>query len=83
MRTRRRKKSPKDKFSVTAALTNFDLPKAGAAVTLKIYRRGKKLGELEIGRGSISWFGAYWQNAEPMNSGKFAAMMDRETYDSE
>jgi hypothetical protein len=83
MRGRRRKKVSKDKFGVTASLTNFELPKAGAAITLKIYRRGKKLGELEVGRGSISWFGAYRQSAQPMNWGRFAAMMDRETYDRE
>ncbi len=41
------------RFQVHAELSNFQLAKAKSALRLQIYSRGKKVGELQVGRGSL------------------------------
>jgi len=43
--------------SVSAFLAVEELAEAGSALTLEVYEREGKLGELKIGRGSLFWTG--------------------------
>lgn len=68
------------RFVVRAELDNFELAKARSALKLQIYSRGEKVGELQVGRGSIYWWGAYRQNEKRINWGRFAEMMNHLAY---
>jgi hypothetical protein len=54
----------------------FDSPQGEDALTLQIYRKDLKLGELQIGRGSVFWVGARRQSGKRIHLGRFAEMMD-------
>ena len=77
---KRRMKSLARKFEVKAALTNASLTKAKSALTLEIYRKQEKLGELQIGRGSLYWWGAHRQKAQRINWESFAEKMNHLAY---
>ena len=51
------KKRP-SKHQVTAALQNWELAKRESAVTFEVRRKGRMLGTLTVGRGSIAWTAA-------------------------
>jgi hypothetical protein len=82
--TKRRAKSSSSssvrKFKVQAELRSFVLAKAKSALELKIYSRGEKLGELQIGRGSLYWFGGNRQKAKRINWGDLAKKLDELAY---
>lgn len=70
------------KHEVRAALSNFTLAKAKSALTLQIYASGEKVGELQIGRGSLYWWGRRKQIQKRVSWGRFTKMMDDLAYDS-
>jgi len=72
-------KSPR-KHEVKADLSNFELAKARSSLNLKIFADGEKIGELEIGRGSLYWYGRRKQKSKRINWSKFSQMMDRLAY---
>jgi hypothetical protein len=53
-----------------------------SALKLEIYSRREKLGQLEIGRGSLYWTGAHRQIEKRLNWGKVAQMLDDLAYGS-
>jgi hypothetical protein len=65
---------------VKADLANFDLAKAGSSLNLQIYAAGEKIGELEVGRGSLFWYGRNRHKSKRINWTRFAEMMDRLAY---
>lgn len=65
---------------VSALLTVSELSKAGRALTLEVFGAGGKLGELEIGRGSLFWTGKNRHSAKRLRWPDFAAMMDELAY---
>lgn len=67
-------------YEVKAEISNATLAKAKSALTLQIYRRHVKLGEIQIGRGSLFWAGARRQSAKRIDWGRFAEMMDSLAY---
>jgi hypothetical protein len=69
-------------YEVKAEIHNATLAKAKSALTLQIYRKDLKLGELQIGRGSLFWAGARRQSAKRIHWGRFAEMMDRLAYEN-
>jgi hypothetical protein len=75
-----KKKAAKRKHEVFAQLTNVELVKAKSSLTLEVYASKEKLGEIEIGRGSIYWRGANRQASKRINWTKFAEMMDELAY---
>jgi hypothetical protein len=75
----KRKVSAK-RYKVRAELDNFQLAKAKSALRLIIASRGEKVGELQIGQGSLYWSGAHRQKEKRIGWGKFAAMMDHLAY---
>jgi hypothetical protein len=68
------------KFQVRAKLSNFQLAKARSALRLEIYARGIKVGELQVGRGSLYWSGHNRKHAKRVAWGRFAEMMDHLAY---
>jgi hypothetical protein len=68
------------KFEVRAKLSNFHLAKAKSALRLEIYARDIKVGELQVGRGSLYWSGHNRKSAKRVAWGRFAEMMDHLAY---
>lgn len=65
---------------VTGTLENIDLTKASTALTLKLEHKSGKLGELEIGRGSVTWYGRNRRNGVSWTWTEFAAFMEKHGY---
>lgn len=70
------------KYTVHAELSNFRLARARSALTLQVYARGQKVGQLDVGRGSLYWSGAHRQRSKRIPWGRFAEMMDVLAYGS-
>jgi len=70
------------KHSVTASLRNFGLPKAKSAINLVISARAYKLGELEIGRGGLYWWGHKRHKSKRISWSRFSEMMNEKAYGS-
>ena len=79
-KAKRRAKAADRKFEVKAEVANFTLAKAKSALKLAIYDRDEKLGQLEIGRGSLYWTGARRQIEKRLNWGRVAQMLDELAY---
>jgi hypothetical protein len=80
----KRKRKPKElTHLVTGDLRLVELTRAGSALTLEIVnlKTNKKLGTIEIGQGSFTWWGFKRQKARPWNWTRFAKIMNREAYD--
>ena len=56
------------------------MAKARSSLNLQIYADREKIGELEIGRGSLYWYGRHKQKSKRIDWSKFAQMMDRLAY---
>ena len=65
---------------VRAQLSVHELSKAGTSLYLEIMARGEKIGELEIGRGSLYWKGGKRQIRKRLPWPRFAELMDRLAY---
>lgn len=76
---KRRAKRPR-RHEVRASLDNFELAKARSSLQLQIYAVGDKIGELEIGRGSLYWTGRSKKRSKRLDWSKFADMMDELAY---
>ena len=79
-KTKRKAPSSERKYEVKAEIENFTLVKAKSALKLEIYSRKEKLGELQVGRGSLYWWGAHRQKEKRVSWGRFAQMMDELAY---
>jgi len=74
------KKKVARKHEVRAELLNVELVKAKSSLRLEIFASKEKLGELEVGRGAIYWFGANRQKSKRIDWTRFAEMMDELAY---
>jgi hypothetical protein len=74
------KKKVTRKHEVRAELSNVELVKAKSSRRLEIFASKEKLGELDIGRGAIYWFGANRQKSKRIDWTRFAEMMDELAY---
>jgi hypothetical protein len=77
---KRRRVSLERKYEVRAELANFALAKAKSALKLQIYQREEKLGELQIGRGSVYWWGSHRQMAKRLSWGRLAQQLNELAY---
>ena len=68
------------KHVVKAELANFELVKAGSSLRLEIFSNDEKIGELEVGRGSLYWYGRKRKKRERVDWSRFAEMMDELAY---
>lgn len=75
-----KKKKVERKHEVRAELLNVELVKAKSSLRLEIFASKEKLGELEVGRGAIYWFGANRQKSKRIDWTRFAEMMDELAY---
>ena len=65
---------------VRAQLAVHELSKAGTSLHVEISARGEKIGELEIGRGSLYWKGGKRQIRKRLRWPQFAELMDKLAY---
>lgn len=65
---------------VKAQLANFELVKAGSSLRLQIFSNEEKIGQLEVGRGSLYWNGRNRKSRERVDWSRFAEMMDKLAY---
>jgi len=68
------------KHQVKAKLANFELAKARSSLNLEIYLNEEKIGELEIGRGSLFWYGRNRHKSKRLRWARFVKMMDELAY---
>jgi len=66
--------------TVRAALHVPGLSRAGSSLTLLIYAHDGKIGEIELGRGSLFWRGGKRQKRKRIGWSRFAEMMDDLAY---
>ena len=74
------KKASKRRHTVRASLSVIELTRAGSSLNLQLYADQRKLGELEIGRGSVYWTGAKRQKSKRIPWSRFAEIMDQLAY---
>ena len=67
---------------VRAALSNVSLVRARSSLDLTLYARNEKIGQLEIGRGSLYWSGKRRHRSKRISWTRFAEMMDSLAYGS-
>jgi hypothetical protein len=79
MATAKKRPAPK-KHTVRAHLAIRELTRAGSSLNLQLYSRGAKIGELEIGQGSLYWYGRNRQKRKRIRWSRFAEMMDALAY---
>ena len=79
-RSKHRRQKAVDVHTVKAALHVPGLSKAGSSLTLHIYARKEKIGEIELGRGSLFWRGGKRQIRKRIGWSRFAEMMDDLAY---
>ena len=68
------------KHEVKASLRNVELVKAKSSLRLAVFAEGKKIGELQIGRGSLFWWGHKRKLSKRISWSRFAEMMDQLAY---
>lgn len=81
-RSRRSTTKPRSvrKHEVKAKLANFELVKAGSSLNLEVFAHDEKIGELEIGRGSLFWTGRNRHKSKRLKWPRFVKMMDELAY---
>jgi hypothetical protein len=77
---KRKTASSTRKHEVKANLANFELAKARSALTLEIYANREKIGELQVGRGSLYWQGGKKQRSKRLDWTAFADKMNELAY---
>jgi hypothetical protein len=80
----RRRKTPhllERKHAVRGVLKVHELTKAGTSLRLKVYAEGEKIGDLEIGRGSLFWRGGKRHKMKRLSWSRFAELMDKLAYE--
>lgn len=75
-----KKKPSASRYSVEASLRHVALTRTGSSIKLQVFDRGKKLGELHIGQGSIFWWGAGRKKRKRLWWGRVAAELNRLAY---
>ena len=68
------------RYTVRASLDVLELTRAGSSLNLQLFSGGRKLGELEIGRGSVYWTGARKQKSRRIRWSRFAEVMNELAY---
>lgn len=78
---RTRTRVPRErKHAVRALFSIHELTKAGTSLTLEISAAGEKIGQLEIGRGGLFWWGGRRHRSKRLSWTRFAELMDGLAY---
>jgi hypothetical protein len=75
-------KTIRKKHSVKANVQILDLTRAGSSMQFEIFADGEKLGEIQLGQGTVNWIGKkrkVW--GKSLSWTKFAELMNKVTYD--
>ena len=80
LKARKAKRKAKKVHDVRANLSVPQLAKAGSSLRLEIFATEEKIGELEIGRGSLYWYGRKRQRGKRVSWSRFGEMMDQLAY---
>lgn len=83
MAKKKKKKSNSTRFTAEATIENVALTRAKSSITLEVFDRGEKLGELQIGRGSMFWWGAKRQKGKRLWWGQVATAFNKIAYPDE
>lgn len=75
-----KKRAPQRRHEVRATLGVANLTKAGTSLKLEIFAKGEKIGQLEIGRGSMTWWGAKRKRSKTLSWSRFADHMNAMAY---
>jgi hypothetical protein len=70
------------KHAVRGVMKVHEFSKAGTSLNLEISADGEKIGELEIGRGGLYWWGGHRQKRKGLSWTRFAELMDSLAYGS-
>jgi hypothetical protein len=76
-----KRKRKKVTHRVTGDLRLVELTRAGSALYLEILQDDRKLGTIEIGQGSFTWYGPNRRKPYSWSWTRFAELMNREAYD--
>lgn len=76
-------KKKSKRYRVEARIENISLAKTGSSISLEVYGRSAKLGTLQIGRGSIFWWGAKKQTRKRLRWDRVAEQLNRLAYPKE
>ena len=68
------------KHAVRGVMRVHEFTKAGTSLNLEISAAGEKIGELEIGRGGLYWWGGHRQRRKRLSWTRFAELMDSLAY---
>ncbi len=68
------------KHEVWAAIDNIELVRAKSSLHLNVWADGQKIGQLEIGQGSLFWWGKNRHKSKRLSWTKFAKKMDELAY---
>lgn len=68
------------KHKVKASMKVLELNNAGSSMSMEIFSGAHKLGEIVLGRGSITWFGKGRKKGKRIRWTKFAEIMDGYAY---
>ena len=68
------------KHAVRGVMRVHEFTKAGTSLNLEISAAGEKIGELEIGRGGLYWWGGHRQKRKRLSWTRFAELMDSLAY---
>ena len=71
---------PERAHRVRASLVTHELTKAGTSLDLEIYSKGEKIGELQIGRGGMFWWGGRRHKRKRISWTRFAEEMNAIAY---
>jgi hypothetical protein len=73
----KKKRVVKRKHAVEVVLPSIDLSIAGAGLHLFLKADGTKLGELVVGRGSVSWWGYHAKTPRRWGLTAFAKQLEK------
>ena len=76
------KRKPIDrKHRFKAFLQVEELPKAGSALYFEIYSDKERIGRVDIGRGSFTWYGKNREIGRRISWPTFAELLNKHCYD--
>jgi hypothetical protein len=74
-------KKRRRKHSVRCQMQVLELTKAGSSMQFEIFASDEIIDRIVIGRGSFTWYGRNRQKGKELSWTRFAAMMDRYSYE--
>ena len=68
------------RHEVKAEIVIHNLTKAGTSIRFVVHGQGVKLGEILIGRGSLTWYGGHRKTGYELSWTRFAQLMNAKAY---